>query len=67
MKPDVHQLRDLADIAWARYLSWSQRQARLSGTQLELEDQDVTAQVNEWRGIWHACELELIRVEAANG
>ena len=62
-----HQLRDLADIAWARFQSWHARLSKLRGTQLELEDQDVTAQVNEWRGIWHACELELIRQEAARG
>ena len=67
MSADPHQLRDFADIAWARYQSWLSRQAKLRGTQLELEDQGVADQVNEWRGIWHACELELIRVEAANG
>lgn len=63
MSCDPHQLRDLADIAFARYLTWMQRQAKVRGTQLELEDQEIPAQVREWRGIWHACELELIRVE----
>lgn len=62
------QLRDLADQAWARYQSWLRRQARPTGAQLELEDANVSLQVSEWRGIWHACELEAIRQEgAANG
>lgn len=63
-------LQDLADQAWARYQVWLQRQARPRGAQLDLlTDSDVAAQVNEWRGIWHACELELIRRQpvAANG
>ena len=58
-------LQDLADQAWARYQSWLARQAQLPHTQLTIFEHDVAAQVAEWRGIWHACELEIIRVEAA--
>lgn len=61
-------LRDLADQAWARYVHWLGRLAVPAGTQLELVDgSEAVAQVDEWRGIWHACELELIRQEATNG
>ena len=65
---DQHQLKDLADRAWARYQHWLGHLAVPAGTQLDLEgDSQASAQVNEWRGIWHACELELIRQETANG
>lgn len=60
-------LRDLADLAWARYQHWLRRTARPSGAQLDLvNDADVSAQLREWRGIWCACEREAARV-AANG
>lgn len=60
-------LQDLADLAWYRYQHWLRRLARPSGAQFDLEDGDLVAQVREWRGIWCACELEIVRVGACTG
>lgn len=59
-------VRELADLAWARYQHWLRRLAFPTGTQLELEAANAGAQCREWRGIWSACEREAARV-AANG
>lgn len=56
-------LRELADLAWARYQQWLQRLAMLPRAQLDLlELHDASSQAREWRGIWCACERECARV-----
>lgn len=53
-------LRELADLAWARYQHWLQRLARPRGAQLDLlELSDASSQAREWRGIWCAIEREI--------
>lgn len=56
-------LRELADLCWARYQHWLKRLAQPRGAQLDLlELSDASAQAKEWRGIWCACERECARV-----
>jgi hypothetical protein len=53
------QLRELADIAWARYQSWRRRQGEAITSRAELlQHAEAVAQCLEWRGIWLACERE---------
>lgn len=61
-------LRELANIAWYRYMHWLQRLAMPKGTQLELDAANAGAQAKEWRGIWCAIEREIhARGESARG